>query len=99
MKLHRSVAPVLAGWFLMLPPLSHTLRLKMNSDLATWDIHSTHASVSECEQERSRLQSGEREKTANGSRSSLRRGGQDLMATRYDNSRCVSADDSSLRSK
>src|ERR1035441_4817001 len=99
MKLHRTAALALAGWSLMLPPASHTLRLDLSQNLSKWDVQSTHATASECEQERQRLQAKVSETPANAPKSSLRRPGRDLLAARYRNSRCVSSDDPGLKSK
>lgn len=99
MKLRNTAALALAGWSLMLPPVSHTLRLDLNQDLSKWDVHSTHKTASECEQEKSRLQTSVIEASKDEPRSSLRRPGRDLLAARYRSSRCVSSDDPALKSK
>ncbi len=55
MNRYRTAALALAGWSLMLPPTSHTLRLEMTKDLSKWNVHSTHVTEAECEQEKQRL--------------------------------------------
>ncbi len=99
MKLHRSIALALTGWSLMLPPASHTLRLEMTKDLSKWNIHSTHATEAECEQEKARLQASVAETASNAPRTTLRRPGRDMLAARYRNARCVSSDDPALKAR
>lgn len=99
MNLHHAAALAIAGWSLMLPPASHTLRLNLNPDMSKWNVHSTHATSSECEQEKQRLQASMIETPGNAPQSSLRRPGRDLVAARYRSSRCVSSDDPALKSK
>jgi len=98
MKLHRTAALALAGWSLIMPPASHTLRLDMTKDLSKWNVHSTHATSAECEQEKQRLQASMAE-AANAPKTTLRRPGRDLLAARYRNARCVSSDDPALKAK
>jgi hypothetical protein len=97
MKLYRAAAFALAGWSLLLPPLSHTMRLDMTPDLSKWKVHSTHATAAECEQERQRLQTLIAPTPA--ANVGLRRVGRDIMATRYRSARCVSSEDPALQSK
>ena len=99
MKLHRATALALAGWSLMLPPASRTMRLELTSDLSKWDVHSTHATAAECEQEKQRLQDEIAKATANSPKTTLRRPGRDLMAARYRNARCISSNDPALKPK
>lgn len=99
MKLGETVALALVGWSLMLPPSSHTLRMDMTTDLSKWNVHSTHATAAECEQEKQRLQDSVAEAATNAPKSTLRRPGRDLMVARYRHARCVSSDDPALKSK
>lgn len=99
MKLRHTAALALAGWSLMLPPASHTLRMDLSQDLSKWSVHSHHATAAECEKEKLRLQASVSETPANGPKSSLRRPGRDLLAARYRSARCVSSNDPSLKSK
>jgi hypothetical protein len=85
----------LVTWSLLLPPVSHTLRLEMTPDLSKWKVHSTHATEAECEQERQRLQALAAPTPA--PNVGLRRPGRDIMAARYRNSRCVSSEDPGLK--
>ena len=99
MKLHRTAALALAGWSLILPPASHTLRLEMTKDLSKWNVHSTHVTEAECEQEKQRLQASVTDAAANPPKSTLRRPGRDMLAARYRNARCVSTDDPALKTQ
>jgi len=99
MKLHRTAALALAGWSLMLPPASHTLRLEMTKDLSKWNLHSMHATEAECEEEKARLQTSVTEANSNAPKTTLRRPGRDLLAARYRNARCVSSDDPALKTQ
>ncbi len=99
MKLYRTAALALAGWSLMLPPTSHTLRLEMTKDMSKWNVHSTHATEAECEQEKQRLQASVTDSSASAARSTLRRPGRDMLAARYRNARCLSSDDPALQAK
>jgi hypothetical protein len=98
MKLHHIATIVLAGWSLMLPPVARTLRLDLNHDLSKWNVHSTHATASECEREKVRLQDSVHETAVSRKPSSRRMGRPNLLAARYGSARCVSSDDPSLKS-
>jgi len=96
MKFHRT-AFALISWSLLLPPVSHTLRLDMTPDLSQWKVHSTHATAAECEQERQRLQALAVPTSA--PNVGLRRPGRDIIGARYRNARCVSSEDPGLKPK
>jgi hypothetical protein len=98
MKLHDTAAMLLAGWSLLLPPVSRTLRLEMNPDLSKWNVHSTHRTKAECQQERQRLLALAAP-PSNPPKSSLRRPGRDALAAQYRSSQCVSSGDPALKSK
>jgi hypothetical protein len=97
MKLQHTAAIVLAGWSLILPPVSRTLRLDMNPDLSKWKVHSKHRTEAECQQERSRLLALAAP-PQDQPKSSLRRPGRDALAAQYRSSRCVSSNDPALKS-
>jgi hypothetical protein len=99
MKLHYTTALALAGWSLMMPPVSKTLRLDLSEDLSKWQVHSTHSTAAECEQEKDKLQASMTDKPTNAPKSTLRRPGRDLLASRYRAARCVSADDPALKAR
>jgi hypothetical protein len=99
MKLRETVALALVGWSLMLPPSSHTLRMDMTQDLSKWNVHSTHATAAQCEQEKQRLQDRVTEPATDVPKSTLRRPGRDLLAARYRHARCVSSDDPALKAQ
>ena len=99
MKIRCTTVLALAGWSLMLPPASHTLRLNMTRDLSKWNVRSTHATAADCEQEKQRLLASMTDSSANAAKSSLRRPARDLLAARYRNARCISSDDPALKAK
>jgi len=98
MMFYRTAALVLVGWSLLLPPISRTMRLDLTPDLTKWQVHSTHATAAECEQERQRLQSLIKQETP-APQGSLRRVGREAVAARYRSARCVSSDDPALKPK
>lgn len=98
MKFYYTAAVVLAGWSLILPPVSRTLRLEMSPDLSKWNVHSTHRTEAECQQERQRLLALAAP-PSNQPKSSLRRPGRDALLAQYRNARCVSSNDPALKSK
>jgi hypothetical protein len=91
MKVPRTAALALAGWSLLLPPASHTLRLDLTSDLSKWTVHSTHSTEAECQHEQQRLVASMADPATNAPKSTLRRPGRDLLRARYRNARCVSS--------
>jgi len=98
MKLPDTAALMLAGWSLLLPPVSRTMRLEMSPDLSRWNVHSKHLTQAECEQERRRLLALAAP-PVDQPQSSLRRPGRDALAAQYRSSRCVSSDDPALKSQ
>jgi hypothetical protein len=98
MKLPRTTALALAGWSLLLPPASHSLRLDLTSDLSKWTLHSTHKTEAECKHEKARLEASMVDPATNAPKSTLRRPGRDLLKERYRNARCVSSTDPAFNS-
>jgi hypothetical protein len=98
MKVPRT-ALALAGWSLLLPPASHTLRLDLTSDLSKWAVHSTHKTEAECAHEKKRLEATMADPVTNAPKSTLRRPGRELLKARYRNARCVSSKDPAFKSQ
>jgi hypothetical protein len=98
MKFHYAAAFPLAGWLLLLPPVSRTMRVEMTPDLSKWKVQSTHATAAECEQERRRLL-GLATPSTPAPKGSLRRVGREVMVARYQSARCVSSEDPAVKQK
>jgi hypothetical protein len=96
MKFYHAAAVPLAGWLLLLPPVSRTMRVDMTPDLSKWKVQSRHATAAECEQEHRRLL-GLATPSTPAPKGSLRRIGHEVMAARYQNARCVSSEDPALK--
>ncbi len=88
MKFPHNGALALIGWYLMMPPSSHTLRTLHTANLSTWKIEATYASASECEQAR-------QTSTSHG-RPNLRNAKQQYLAHRGE---CIASDDPRLKSQ
>ncbi len=88
MKFFHSAALGLVGWYLMMPPASHTLRTLHTADMSKWRIQATYASAAECEQAR--------QKSASNGRPNLRNAKQQYLAHRGE---CVASDDPRLKAQ
>jgi hypothetical protein len=58
MKCHRAVALALVGWYLMTPPLSHSIRFEVDDQapLREWTVMQAFDKASDCEDYRFRSQ-------------------------------------------
>lgn len=88
MKFYHGSALALVGWYLMMPPPSHTLRTLHTTDMSRWKIQATYPSASECEQAR--------RTSAPNARPNLRNAKQQYLAHRGE---CVASDDPRLKSQ
>ena len=88
MKFLHTAALALVGWYLMMPPPSHTLRTLHTADMSQWKIQATYASASECEQARQTHPSN--------ARPNLRNARQQYLAHRGE---CIASDDPRLQAQ